>query len=199
MNLKLRHPRLRLHVSETQSPPQGGGRGLPTPLATTSRNKPRHAFRHTHPIVAAAFEDRTRGCGEMRIGEGADRDAITARMVRGLPIDGRAASGTEMEAQPAAFHLALVDMRGTGERDPRGLVISADAERGPRPALAFDAMAQRHHRRLALGLRRERTAAAAREARRQSCFITCSALDTANAPGSSTLSSLTTPLSTTIA
>src|SRR5580698_3980304 len=162
--------------------------------AVFSRREARDRFREFHPLVLAALEDRAVRRGKMRIGEGADGDAVTAGMVGGLPIDGRAAIGTEVEAQLAPFHEALMDARRAAEHDLRGFVISADAERGTRPALALDAVAQRHDRGLALGARGKRAAAAACGPRAQSCLITCSALETENAPGSSTSSTLTTPL-----
>jgi len=91
----------------------------------------------------------------MRVGESTNGYAITARMVRRRPIDRRATTRTEVKTELAAFDLALIDGRGAREAYVRRLIVSTNAERGTRPALAFDTIAQRHNGRFAIGFRRQ--------------------------------------------
>src|SRR3569832_726515 len=91
--------------------PAPRSRKSPARRAVAACGEAGNAIRNANPIVAGAFEDRTRRRWKMRIAERADRDGITARMVRGLPIDCRAAIRTEIELQKTPLDVALIHMR----------------------------------------------------------------------------------------
>src|SRR5579871_1265617 len=92
--------------------PAPRSKNLPARGAIAACCETRNALGHADPVVAAAFEHRTRRCRKMRIGEGADGDAIAAGMVCGLPIDRRAATRTEMESEKTSLDAALINTRG---------------------------------------------------------------------------------------
>ena len=101
----------------------------------------------------------------MRIGKGADGDAVVSRTKFGFPIDRGAAVGTEMDAElVAAVPIADVKIAGALDRDLRLGIIGADAEHRTGATLALDAMAGHDKAGLAAGFHPKAAAAAMRGA-----------------------------------
>ncbi len=171
------------NASHFSTLPQGEGEVYLLDTLSFPATNPRYALRQPNPVVAAAFEHRS-----ARAEGNADRaKAPTAmqsgRMVGGLPV-GRSSRSPDRNGSSACGLPRRVRRHATGRaRKPERPRNRRRRRTGSPSGAAFDAMAHRHDRRFALGRRRERTAAAACDARPSKLLITCSALDTANAPG----------------
>src|SRR2546423_15477524 len=98
-------------TSASTRSPAPRSRTSPARRAAAACDEAGNAVGNADPIVAAAFEHRARRRGKMRIAERTDCDGVAPGMVRRLPIDRRAAIGTEIEFQIAPFDAALIQVR----------------------------------------------------------------------------------------
>src|SRR5688572_12823017 len=107
-------------------------------------------IRHCDPGMAAALVDRDARCGEIAIGEIADRDGDEVGEAAQGPIHGRAAGRAEAEGDAVAFVADALELgsRACG-RHLRTREARLHAERRAGALLAFQAVAHGEPHRLA--------------------------------------------------
>src|SRR5688500_12442566 len=107
-------------------------------------------IRHHDPGMAATLVDRDARCGEIAIGEIADRDGDEVGEAAQGPIHGRAADRAEAEGDAVAFVADALELGGGALRPHlRAIEARLHTERRAGALLAFQAMAHGEPHRLA--------------------------------------------------